>query len=553
MIKNFIDAGHGGKDSGAIGLNNIYESHIVLDICRKIDAYMKPSEIENHMSRSTDKYLTLNERTNKSNKLCANTQVSVHCNSATNPDGKGLEIFYMSSSGKRLARCILDELKKDINKYIEKSEKTYLIDSLLELVSDENKSKVEKINTNSLEELIDKEKEVAVMVVGNIINDYFFGRTLIKLLKEKKINYKLISGSGLVDLAYLNVDYDKRIEGLHFNELKKIRKDKEFVVHGIGNKEIAKSVSKRIYEIYQNDIEVIYLGELKGNQYSVIKTIKISQLENEKNLDISSMIYIKQQKRGFDDLVNIIRILRAPNGCPWDREQSHESIKRELVEECYEVLDAIDKKDLEAMEEEIGDVLLHVVFHGLIAEENNEFDLTDITEGICNKMIFRHPHIFGDEIAKTSEAVVENWDEIKKVEKGYETITDEINGVAMGLPSLIRARKIQKKAAKVGFDFENVDEAIKSLEEEIKEFKDVYKGKNVTRIEDELGDVIFSTVNIGRLLSLDCEEILEKSIEKFIRRFSAIEKRAIENGQQLKELNIDEMNVLWERVKLEQK
>lgn len=113
MIKNFIDAGHGGKDSGAIGLNNIYESHIVLDICRKIDAYMKPSEIENHMSRSTDKYLTLNERTNKSNKLCANTQVSVHCNSATNPDGKGLEIFYMSSSGKRLARCILDELKKD--------------------------------------------------------------------------------------------------------------------------------------------------------------------------------------------------------------------------------------------------------------------------------------------------------------------------------------------------------------------------------------------------------------------------------------------------------
>ena len=121
------------------------------------------------------------------------------------------------------------------------------------------------------------------------------------------------------------------------------------------------------------------------------------------------------------------------------------------------------------------------------------------------------------------------------------------------MPSLIRARKIQKKAAKVGFDFENVDEAIKSLEEEIKEFKDVYKSKNVTRIEDELGDVIFSTVNVGRLLSLDCEEVLEKSIEKFIKRFSAIERKAIENGQQLKDLNIDEMNELWERVKLEQK
>lgn len=446
-----------------------------------------------------------------------------------------------------------DELKKEINEYIEKSEKAYLINSLLALVSDKNKSKVEKVNINDLEKFINKENKVTFIVSGNVINDYFFGKTLIKLLRKNKVDYELINNGGLVDLAYLNVDYDKDIEGLYFDELEKIRKDKEFVIHGIGNKEIAKVVSKKLYEFYKDDIEVTYLGGLKDKKYSNIKTIKISQLENEYSLDVSSMIYIKQQKRGFDDLVNIIRILRAPNGCPWDREQNHESIKRELVEECYEVLDAIDKKDLKAMEEEIGDVLLHVVFHGLIAEENNEFDLTDITEGICNKMIFRHPHIFGDEIAKTSEDVIENWDEIKKEEKGYKTITDEINGVAVGLPSLIRARKIQKKAAKVGFDFENVDEAIKSLEEEIKEFKDVYKSKNVTRIEDELGDVIFSTVNVGRLLSLDCEEVLEKSIEKFIKRFSAIERKAIENGQQLKDLNIDEMNELWERVKLEQK
>ncbi len=446
-----------------------------------------------------------------------------------------------------------DELKKEINEYIEKSEKAYLINSLLALVSDKNKSKVEKVNINDLEKFINKENKITFIVSGNVINDYFFGKTLIKLLRKNKVDYELINNGGLVDLAYLNVNYDKDIEGLYFDELEKIRKDKEFVIHGIGNKEIAKVVSKKLYEFYEDDIEVTYLGGLKGKKYRNIKTIKISQLENEYSLDVSSMIYIKQQKRGFDDLVNIIRILRAPNGCPWDREQNHESIKRELVEECYEVLDAIDKKDLKAMEEEIGDVLLHVVFHGLIAEENNEFDLTDITEGICNKMIFRHPHIFGDEIAKTSEDVIENWDEIKKEEKGYKTITDEINGVAVGLPSLIRARKIQKKAAKVGFDFENVDEAIKSLEEEIKEFKDVYKSKNVTRIEDELGDVIFSTVNVGRLLSLDCEEVLEKSIEKFIKRFSAIERKAIENGQQLKDLNIDEMNELWERVKLEQK
>ena len=310
-----------------------------------------------------------------------------------------------------------NELKKEINEYIEKSEKAYLINSLLALVSDKNKSKVEKVNINDLEKFINKENKVTFIVSGNVINDYFFGKTLIKLLRKNKVDYELINNGGLVNLAYLNVDYDKDIEGLYFDELEKIRKDKEFVIHGIGNKEIAKVVSKKLYEFYKDDIEVTYLGGLKGKKYRNIKTIKISQLENEYSLDVSSMIYIKQQKRGFDDLVNIIRILRAPNGCPWDREQNHESIKRELVEECYEVLDAIDKKDLKAMEEEIGDVLLHVVFHGLIAEENNEFDLTDITEGICNKMIFRHPHIFGDEIAKTSKDVIENWDEIKKKKK----------------------------------------------------------------------------------------------------------------------------------------
>lgn len=446
----------------------------------------------------------------------------------------------------------LDELNNTINQYIEESHKVYLVESLLELVSDKSKGRVEKISGDNFSNIV-KEDNISFIALGNILLDYPFGKRLIKAIKESRFSYEVIRGESLLEVAYENIDCDETLNGLYNFEMAEIKKDKEFIIYGISNKNMAKKINEEIKSIYKKDLEVVYLSNLNNGKYLKNKKIKISQLENEEDLSLLSAIYINKEKRGFDDLVKIIEVLRAPNGCPWDKEQSHESLKRELVEECYEALDAIDEKNLDAMQEEIGDVLLHVVFQSLIARDNNEFDLTDVTDGICEKMIFRHPHIFGNEIANSSVEVIANWDEIKKEEKGYETLTDEINGIAKGLPALIRAQKVQKKAAKVDFDFKNFEEATKALENEIKEFKDVYKSKNMTRIEDELGDVIFSTVNVGRLLSLDCEEVLEKSTSKFIRRFSAIEKKAIEKNQNLSNLTVEEMNELWQEVKLEQK
>lgn len=254
-------------------------------------------------------------------------------------------------------------------------------------------------------------------------------------------------------------------------------------------------------------------------------------------------------KKDFNDLLEIIDILRSENGCPWDKEQTHESIKRALIEESYEVLDAIETKDIKALKEELGDVLLHVVFQSGIARDNNEFDINDVIDGISKKMIGRHPHVFKDKKELTAEDIVEGWDDTKKKEKGFITVTDEMNAVAKALPSIVRAQKIQKKASKVGFDFEKVEDAMDKIIEELNEIKDVYKSENLSRIEEEVGDLIFSAINIGRILKIDCDEALEKTTNKFVDRFSFVENAAISNKQNLSEMSLDEMDRLWEKIK----
>ena len=258
-----------------------------------------------------------------------------------------------------------------------------------------------------------------------------------------------------------------------------------------------------------------------------------------------------KEKKDFNDLIEIIKILRSPQGCPWDREQTHKSMQRQLVEECYEVLDAINEEDMSALKEELGDILLHVVFHSLIAKENNEFDISDVIDGICQKMIGRHPHVFDVKKDITSDEVLDSWDERKKKEKGFETVTDEMNAVARALPALTRSAKIQKKASKVGFDFENVEQAMAKIEEELNEIKDVYKTGNLSRIEEEVGDLLFSAVNVGRFLKVDCEEALEKTTNKFVKRFSFIEEAAIAQNKNLDNMGLEEMDELWELVKQE--
>lgn len=269
----------------------------------------------------------------------------------------------------------------------------------------------------------------------------------------------------------------------------------------------------------------------------------------QEDIDYLTSVYIPKDinnKKDFYDLVNTIEILRSEDGCAWDREQTHESIKNCLIEEAYETVDAIEDDNIDGLIEELGDVLLQVVFHSVIGKEDGYFNISDVIEAITSKMIYRHPHVFGDTVANTSNEVLQNWDELKKKEKNYETLSEEIDGIAKALPALTKAHKVQKKVSKVGFDFENINEAIKKIEEEINEVLDVYKSNNREKIINEVGDLLFACVNVARLLNVDEEEALNKSTKKFVKRFNFIEESIVNQGKSLSESTIDEMNALWE-------
>lgn len=259
-----------------------------------------------------------------------------------------------------------------------------------------------------------------------------------------------------------------------------------------------------------------------------------------------------KEKYTIDDLLEIMKILRSPEGCPWDREQDHKSIKKSLIEETYEVIEAVNKEDNTLLCEELGDVLLQVVFHAQMADEKGNFNFADVTDGICKKLIERHPHVFGDVKADTSDQVLVNWEQIKSKSKNRKTQTDKMLSVPRELPALMRSTKLQEKAAKVGFDWQSVDGALEKIDEEKKELEQAIKAGDKKNIEEELGDLLFSVVNVSRFVGVDAEEALTASADKFLNRFSVVEKLADERGLNMSETSLEELDKLWEEAKLTQ-
>jgi nucleoside triphosphate diphosphatase len=249
----------------------------------------------------------------------------------------------------------------------------------------------------------------------------------------------------------------------------------------------------------------------------------------------------------LNELINIMSALRGESGCPWDKEQTRESLKPFLVEEAYEVIEAIDEENPEAIKEELGDLLFQIVFHCQIAKERGEFDMAEVIEKIGMKMIARHPHVFGDADYKTPEEVLVHWEAQKKREgKQRESI---LEGIPKTLPSLLRAHRIQDRASRVGFDWEKVEDVLAKLDEELKEFMEALKGKKEEEIEDELGDIFFVLVNISRFVGVNPEDALRKTISKFISRFRHIEMYAAEHGRKLSDMSLTEMDELWDEAK----
>ena len=249
------------------------------------------------------------------------------------------------------------------------------------------------------------------------------------------------------------------------------------------------------------------------------------------------------------DLKRLMDVLRGPEGCPWDSEQTHESIRRNLLEEAYEAAEAIDSGDTELLIEELGDVLMQVVFHAGIAGETGRFNLDDIADATCKKLIRRHPHVFGDVKAKNGRESLSFWEDIKREEKMHVSTADAMRSIARSLPALWRAEKIQKKAAKAGFDWPDYSGALAALRAELQELEDAIS--TGCGIEDELGDLIFSAVNVARFFDIDPEQALGHAGEKFISRFARLESIASDSGRRLEDMTLNEMEDLYQRVKLE--
>ena len=256
-----------------------------------------------------------------------------------------------------------------------------------------------------------------------------------------------------------------------------------------------------------------------------------------------------KDKYDISDLISIVTVLRSPGGCPWDRKQTHSSIKKNFIEETYEVIEAINKENPEMLKEELGDILLQVALHAEMEREKGVFDFNDVANDIVQKLIIRHPHVFGDVVAENAEEALSSWDSAKAKSKGTTSQSECMDSVPRELPALMRAQKIQQKAAKVGFDWKDSKGAFDKLDEEINELKTALAHGSESEIEDEFGDVLFSCVNISRFLKLDSEEALTGATDKFVERFKKVEALAGERSIDMKASSIEELDALWDEAK----
>lgn len=263
-------------------------------------------------------------------------------------------------------------------------------------------------------------------------------------------------------------------------------------------------------------------------------------------------VYIWKEKETYsvEDLVGIMQLLRGENGCPWDKEQTHTSIRNNLLEEAYETADAIDRLDDTDMAEELGDLLLQIVFHCQMAKERGAYDLDKVADGICKKLVYRHPHIFSNVVVNNSEEVLNNWDKLKNKEKQMQSFSDTLKAVPKAFPACLRAQKVQKRASKAGYDFKSVQDTVFKIEEELAELKQAISQNDFESAKSELGDLLFSVINTARFLKADAEQCLNSTTERFINRFSKAEELASKQNKVLSELNEDELDVLWEQAKL---
>ncbi|NLY44473.1 MAG: nucleoside triphosphate pyrophosphohydrolase [Tissierella sp.] len=406
---------------------------------------------------------------------------------------------------------------------------------------------------------------MAETIVHGDINYYVPGNPMVaektvEILLKKDVEIEIVSGMSFIEPLIELVGRDpihglKIVDGTVFNN-QIVDFNSDTIITQVYNQRILIDLKIILSEIYGDEycIWVIHSAGIEGEE--IVNNIPIYELDRIQGVGHLTSVYIPKIEENnrkvfdFSDLIGIMKLLRSENGCPWDMEQTHKSIRQSVIEEAYEVVDAIDNDDIDNLIEELGDLLLQVIFHCQIAYDEGEFNLVEVTSALANKLIYRHPHIFLEKNVDNSNEVVYNWNKLKDSKRGYEGLTDRLKDLP-SLPALLKSSKIQDRAADIGFDWEDIQGPLEKIVEEYHEVLDAMDkfGGGHERVEEELGDLIFAVVNLSRFINVNPEVALNRTNNKFIKRIEIMELEAKKMGKELKDMNLQEMDALWNQAK----
>lgn len=429
----------------------------------------------------------------------------------------------------------------------------------------EEKDKFEDVYEFIAKDLIEMTKnynEINYLVPGHPLSSEKTSEYLLLYGKDNDVDINIISSMTFISPILKLVQKDitngtKIIDSLSIDN-NELDINTDIIITQVYNKLIASEMKLCLSEVYGDEHEITVLNKI-GLKEESLKKIQIHELDRLENFDHTTYIYIPKvenntiRKYNMYNLIKIMEKLRSKEGCPWDMEQTHESLREFVIEEAYEVVDAIDSEDVDLLTEELGDLLLQIVFHSQIGKEEGYFNINDVISAVCNKMILRHPHVFKNTNVENVDEVLYNWNVIKDREKNINSYTDRLKQISKSIPALSKSFKVQQKAADVGFDWPDISGAKVKFEEEYDELLNAIKENDIKNIEEELGDLIFAIVNISRFLNVNPEVALNKTVSKFISRFEYIEDESGKIDKKMENMTLEEMDELWNRAKIHKK
>ncbi|WP_419954817.1 nucleoside triphosphate pyrophosphohydrolase [Neobacillus niacini] len=423
----------------------------------------------------------------------------------------------------------------------------------------EKHDQFEEVYQEIVQNLLEKAKteQVIYAVPGHPLVAEKTVQLLLEDGPKEDVDIIIGGGQSFIDAIFQSLKIDP-IDGFQLLDgtlLKssQLQLDQHIFISQVYDQFVASNTKLTLMERLPDDYEVVIV-RAAGSRNEHIERVPLYELDRKVTLDNLTSVYVPPVEdeqimlKNFSKLREIIAVLRGPNGCPWDKEQTHESLKKYLIEETFEVIEAIDSGDIDHVIEELGDVLLQVMLHAQIGEDDGYFAIEDVIEVLSEKMIRRHPHVFGDVQAEDSKEVLRNWQEIKKQEKG-ENESSLLEGISKSMPNIMRAYEIQKKAAKVGFDWQEITPALEKVKEELEEFEIEIHKKNLIHAKREFGDILFAFVNVARFLDIHPEEALFETNQKFIRRFQFIEDSVKKSGKSIEDHSLEELDRFWDEAK----